>query len=133
MRILQRGLASIDAFGTGEINAAQNSGLSFSNEVLPVYVTLPVSADPLTICQVALAGTENKLGVFRFLRFDIPEARSYEVTLKTTEQPEGVRSDPDFEIFSSSHAVLPKGFSGENRARTTNLTTRSWRLLDGCC
>ena len=110
---IEAGLASIDAFGTGEINAAQNSGLSFSNEVLPVYVTLPVSADPLTICQVALAGTENKLGVFRFLRFDIPEARSYEVTLKTTEQPEGVRSDPDFEIFSSSHAVLPKGFSGE--------------------
>ncbi|MGD9598115.1 MAG: hypothetical protein AB7G76_02485 [Steroidobacteraceae bacterium] len=84
--------ATIDAFGSTETNAAN------SPDVLPVYTAITIDGGSVMVRSIGGAspafGTPNKLSNHRFLRFDVPAARSVRVRLDTQ-----AGRDPDFVLY----------------------------------
>jgi len=112
-----RGVAQLDALGTGETNSAKQYAEVDNIEAvtLPVFTVLDSSLISTELCQdVAAAdalrdfGIENKLGAYRFAQFEVAQAGSYTVRLVTTEKPQGTDGDPDFGIYDAKGLVGPE-------------------------
>lgn len=78
-----------DAFGTAETN---NGGIA---TVLPIYRSATVGRST-QVCLSYMAGINNKLGNFAYLRFTAPTARSYTITAGGSAE-----TDPDFAVWGN--------------------------------
>jgi len=114
---INRGLSDLDAFGSGETNsAAQYTDLDdLDSVILPVFSKIGSNLVSSDICHdVSNPGAQtsfgfgNRLGAFRFAKFEIVQAGSYRVRLITTEKPAEAVADPDFAIFSSGGLIGPQ-------------------------
>ncbi|HYP82676.1 hypothetical protein [Variovorax sp.] len=85
--------ATNDPWATGETNGAGVPG------VLPIYVPAAVGAAQ-TACVRTAAGSFNKLGNTAFLRYAVPQARSYRFAVSG---PAG--TDPDLAVFTTAGKV----------------------------
>ncbi len=98
-RLLLEGqkIASSDAHGAGELN----SGTIASS--LPVYKTISLNSEPVTVCSVDDAGRFNKLGNREFVYFEIPATDQFQINVELT-SGEGSH-DPDFNIWKDGRVV----------------------------
>ena len=93
----QRINSTADEYGTGETEGAGQSQLT-----LPIYRTLSVGAAPLEVCSSNTFDPDedgNKLAVRQFVRFSIPAAGNYNVSVITNNPPAAGQSDPDVAVF----------------------------------
>jgi len=82
-----------DPYGDTETN---NGGSpTVPNVVQPMYRTATVGGAPTQACVSNVAGQDNKLGSFAYLRFNAPANRDYQFTVNGG--PLG--ANPDFDIF----------------------------------
>jgi hypothetical protein len=86
--------AANDPFGSLEMN---NGTVP---RALPMYQTATVGGAINQACVTNQAGPGNKLGNFVYLRFTVPTAKSYTITVTG---PAG--SDPDFSLYSGGQQV----------------------------
>ncbi|MEO1319058.1 MAG: hypothetical protein AAFV30_00605, partial [Pseudomonadota bacterium] len=103
----QRIKVDADAYGTGETDDA-NGGVN----VLPVYTEVTVGGPAVNVCSSNRYDPDedgNKLGIRRFVRFNVPAAGSYTVQATTTNPPASGQSDPDIVIYQVERIAL--GFS----------------------
>jgi hypothetical protein len=84
---------SIDAFATTETHSPTTVAASAA---LPLYTTATLGGGPVVLRSVNDAGTGNKLGNRRYVRFQVPSTRSVTVTL-TSSNP--TNPDPDFLVW----------------------------------
>ncbi|MEM1440360.1 MAG: hypothetical protein AAF545_02835 [Pseudomonadota bacterium] len=103
----QRIKSDADAYGTGETDDA-NGGVN----VLPIYTEVTVGGPAVNVCSSNRYDPDedgNKLGIRRFVRFNVPAAGSYTVQATTTNPPASGQSDPDIVIYQVERIAL--GFS----------------------
>ena len=99
--------SDIDAFGTTEINSG---GVA---EALPLYRDITLNGPGVIVCGSATAGTYNKIGNRRFLKFSLANAGS--ITIRVTSSGAGIPApDPDFWLFGNGPAA---GFGGGDAQR----------------
>ena len=110
----------IDIWGSSEINDA-NGG----QDVLPLYMELPVDGTPITVCTNSDfdSGRDgNKLAESRYLKFTVPSADSFTmsaVTQPTTpplpaDDPADARDQSDPDLFVQLNGTpMAQGISGE--------------------
>lgn len=111
-----------DAYGTGETNDA-----SAGADVLPVYTEAVVGGAAVNVCSSNRFDPDedgNKLGVRRFVRFNVPSAGTYTIDVQTTNPPAAGASDPDFAVFQV-------GFVGAGFSPDANRETRQLSLSAG--
>lgn len=97
---------NIDAFGSSETHVP--IGVP-SVAALPLYTTVSIGGS-VTVRNVNDAGTDNTVGNHRFIRFEVPSARSITVTVSTS-NPDVANRDPDFLVYRSGDLVA-LGFDG---------------------
>ncbi len=90
---------NIDAFATGESHVPTTVNAA---DVLPLYTTI-TAGGPVVVRNVNDAGTYNKIGNHRFLRFTPTSSNSINVTLNSS-NPNS--ADPDFRMQRSGTFVL---------------------------
>ena len=83
---------SRDQYGAGETNNGDTNG------ILPIYIDLGTDGSEVTVCSSQQNGTQNKLGVNKFLKTTVFSSGSYQLAA----QNNGARitaTDPDFEVY----------------------------------
>jgi len=119
---IANGLSEVDVFGTGETNDAaryQTSLGEVTEFALPIYTSVRVGEEPITICQDDIIGTPNKLSNRRLVTFSIASSGVYEVLLEATSSGDsGSAQDPDFYVYSGEDLI---GF-GESPAQNSERT-----------
>ena len=86
--------SDIDAFGTTETNSG---GVA---EALPLYRDITLNGGGVIVCGSATAGTYNKIGNRRFLKFSLANAGS--ITIRVVSNGTGIpEPDPDFWLFGN--------------------------------
>ncbi len=98
---------NFDAYGSGETNNAGDP------TVVPVYAALSAPGSLSNVCSNTNFGTDNKLGVSKYLKFTLSAARS--VTFTATGAS---GADPDLVVYGPGFLV-----SGEKTGTTETLTT----------
>ena len=96
-----------DAYGTGETDDA-----SGGSDVLPIYTEVTVGGAAVNVCSSNRYDPNedgNKLGIRRFVRFNVPAAGSYTIQATTTNPPASGQSDPDIAVFQVG--FITAGFS----------------------
>lgn len=76
--------ATIDDLGSTETN---NGGEAMN---LPVYISIGTTGTPVQVCSTTPNGEGNKLGNRKFLRFNVPTRRAYQIRAQSP-----ATSDPD--------------------------------------
>jgi hypothetical protein len=84
----------MDAFGGTETN---DGGIA---DALPVYTDIALNGAPVSLCGTPEAGTINKLGNRRFLKFSVPSQRAIDIRV-AFESGATVNPDPDLVLFRS--------------------------------
>lgn len=88
---------SIDAQAVGE----RNNGAIASS--LPVYKTISVDEDPVSVCSVDDAGRFNKLGNREFVYFEIPTSDQFAISVEHVEGSGNF--DPDFNLWKDGQMI----------------------------
>ena len=101
--------------GTGETNEGTIA------ESLPVYIEVPLDGTAVEFCSVDNAGTYNRLGNRKFLRFTNDANRSLRFDMRLAPGGGGSGSDPDFLILQDRF-ILGSGRSGEADAEVQDIT-----------
>jgi hypothetical protein len=115
-----------DIWGTGETN---DGG---SQLVLPVYEELSIGSTVQNTCvtrtfEIGTDETGNKLGTFRYIRFEAPSTGNYRIEVTTTNPPTAdpgdpeQYSDPDF-LVRRSGDLVDVGGSGTENGESLDLT-----------
>ena len=91
---------NIDAFATGETHVPTNLSAA---DVLPLYTTVTASGAPVVVRNIDNAGTYNKLGNHRFMRFTPNINGSVNVSLSSSNTN---NADPDFWLYRSGDILL---------------------------
>ena len=90
-------------------------------DVIPIYTEVALNGAAVAVCGNTEAGTINKIGNVRFLRFNVPTRREIEIVAHSnaggTPQP-----DPDFYLYSGSFVDASDS--------ETPFTERYRRILD---
>lgn len=104
-----------DIYGTGEDNDAGTE----NDNILPVYrndlvVDGPPAGNVCSTIEFASSqmrtGGRNKLGIYRYLRFDVPESGRHRITVTTTEKPDDADfADPDFRVYRNGFYRRSRG------------------------
>ncbi|WP_431274394.1 hypothetical protein ACQ858_20585 [Variovorax ureilyticus] len=102
-----------DAFGTGEGNFGGIAALQ--PIVLPMYRSAAVGGGITQACVSNLAGSDNKLGSYVYLRFSVAAAGSHEISVAG---PAG--SDPDWVVYSGGQIAASNGL-GTSETATVGL------------
>lgn len=97
---------NINAFATNETNVPNGIG---SAGALPLYTTVALGGS-VTVRNIDDGGTYNTVGNHRFIRFEVPTARSITVTVSTSNPDVGNR-DPDFLVWKEGE-LFALGFDG---------------------
>jgi hypothetical protein len=92
--------ANIDAFATGETHVP---AIVSAADVLPLYTTITAGGAPVVLRNTDNAGTFNKVGNRRFLRFTPTNGNPVGITLNSS-NPNS--ADPDFWIYEAGVARL---------------------------
>lgn len=79
-----------DPWATQETN---NGGVA---QATPIYKAA-VARTPSTACVTNVAGSDNKLGAFAYLRLTVPSAGNYQITVSGP-----ANADPDFAVYAGS-------------------------------
>lgn len=100
-------------YGDNELNAANEPYADgIADDVLPVYTEIfPPGANLASLCSVNDYGEYNKLGNWRFLRFNIAVASTYTITVTGG-------TDPDFWLYQNGLIAKAEGTA----VGTENLT-----------
>jgi hypothetical protein len=98
--------SGMTAFGTTENN--QPSGVA-SAATFPLYTTATIGGPSVVLRTANDAGTINKLGNHRYVRFDVASPRNVTITL-TTSNP-SANADPDFMLWRAG-ALVRLGIDG---------------------
>jgi hypothetical protein len=113
--LAQHTITGTDAYGSGEINDAEDVGDAL--DVLPVYSEITPDGTPVELCsnsQYDSARDGNKLSVYRYLRMRINDPAPYRITA-TTQSPPSLpapgfdcsdTSDPDVSSYSDPDFLL---------------------------
>lgn len=112
---------SSSAFAEGETNSG------FRANTLPVYTDISVGGSTITLCSSNIDGEANKLGNFRFVRVDIPVARSYTISLTRASGP--ALTDPDFFIIKQGVTVFSSESGVDNIETGTSTLTPGLHTL----
>jgi hypothetical protein len=86
---------TIDAFATGETHVPATVSAA---DVLPLYTIITAGGGPKVVRNVNDAGTYNKLGNHRFLRFTPTTSNPVTITLSSSNPN---TADPDFWVYQS--------------------------------
>jgi hypothetical protein len=94
--------ANMDAFGATETNLPAGSPTVPTAAVFPLYTTATINGGPVVARTVNDAGTSNKLGNHRYIRFVVPSQQTITVSLSSsnTNTP-----DPDFIVWRAGTFV----------------------------
>ena len=87
--------ASINAYADGETN---DGGLP---DVLPVYAQLTLNGPTVEVCATRDAGTYNKLGNRRHLRFNVPSTRPVQILVTSQDSWVPTTPDPDLILWKA--------------------------------
>ncbi|HEY7883694.1 MAG TPA: hypothetical protein VIC08_01960 [Cellvibrionaceae bacterium] len=88
----QQDINSLNQYAVGETNNGNIPNL------FPLYRSLQVGAPPINVCSDQRNGTDNKLGVLTYFRFNVSASASYTITVQQTES-DGRETDPDFYVY----------------------------------
>jgi hypothetical protein len=88
----------MDVWGSTETNDA---GV---DDVLPVYTPGAIDGPPVTVCSNPQFGTNNRLSVRQFVRFDVDRTGRYRLTAVGADD-----SDPDLVLFRRGFLVISQG------------------------
>jgi hypothetical protein len=100
-------VANIDAFATGENHFPNSPSLVVDQAAaLPLYTTATLGP-PLTLRNVDDAGTTNKLGNHRYVRFNVASTRTVTIRLGTSNTDPD--SDPDFVLWRAGGTLIGSG------------------------
>jgi hypothetical protein len=118
--LLAQNIDGTDAWGAGETHVPTSVP---SNAALPLYTTITRGGGAVTLRTVNDAGTDNKLGDHRFLRFTPATSVTANISVATT----NASNDPDFRMRRSGTLVLlendpPPGPETGTVAVTANTT-----------
>ncbi|MCP4413722.1 MAG: hypothetical protein GY808_14270 [Gammaproteobacteria bacterium] len=104
-----------DDYGTGETNAGGDA------RNLPVYTPLTVGGGAVNVCSYDTNGQFNKLGVWKFLRFNIATSGSYLITVTGTKAGD----DPDIYLYKAG-VVVGSGEATGNESFTKTLSAGNY-------
>lgn len=113
----QRIKPDADAYGSGETDDAGAGG-----DVLPVYTEVVVGGPAVNVCSSNRFDPDengNKLGIRRFVRFNVPTAGNYTIDVQTTNPPAAGQADPDIEVYQVNRVAV--GLSGTPNRETLQL------------
>lgn len=92
-----QGILANDAWATGETNDGSVS------QALPIYTSVALNATPVTVCGSATAGSFNKVGNRRFLRFNLAASQLVSIRAQYTgtgsTAPLSPDPDPDITLW----------------------------------
>jgi len=109
--------------GTNEIN---NGDIP---SVLPVYKTAVVDGNPVTLCSVDNAGSENKLGNSGFAVFAVSTPGAYRIDVNRVFG--AVQSDPDFLIYKQGAIIhIAEGVQNGQETASINFTDTGTYLIN---
>ncbi len=109
------GGATLDGFGTNQTTVpAAVEGQK--DKVLPIYTSL-IANQPKTICTTTAYGKENKLGNYRFLRFNITHAGPQTLKIQTKNA-----NLPALEVLSNGTTVTGQVHEDPNSATNNTVT-----------
>ena len=106
-----------DAYGAGETNDAGDPS------ILPVYISLSAPGTVSNVCSNSNFGTDNKLGVSKFLRFSLGAPRFVTITLT------GVgTTDPDLQVYGAGLVASGESSTPNSEILTSNLAAGDYVL-----
>ncbi len=89
--------ANMDAFATNETNDGANG------DVLPVYTDIFLNGETRTVCGNTDDGVYNAIGNRRFLKFDVPSARTIDIRVAAVSN---ANADPDLVLYDGNSRVV---------------------------
>ncbi len=89
--------ASINPYANGETH---DGGLP---DTLPVYAQLTLNGPTAEVCGTADAGSYNKLGNRRLLRFNVPSARPVDIFVTSQDLQVPISPDPDIYLWNAGY------------------------------
>jgi hypothetical protein len=98
--------ATIEPFASTETHSPASLA---SNAVIPVYTTVTVGGPPAVLRTSNDAGTNNKLGNRRYVRFEVTTTRSITITVASSNPSPEV--DPDF-VVTRAGTYVSLGIDG---------------------
>ena len=118
-----------DIWGLNETNDA---GANPVANVLPIYTELSVNGGSQVVCSTddydssgSFVDSGNKLGIFRYVRFNIPATGSYRFLISAN----SVKADPAMDIHTNNNSkiIIDDQADGVGENKTVNLDAGNYR------
>ncbi|MFC5472650.1 hypothetical protein [Paraherbaspirillum soli] len=108
--------SSLDPFGVNQVVLPPSVSAGNGQFVLPVYTQLLIGQGT-RVCSTITYGGINKLGVYRYLRFNIPQTGVHQLKLVTD-----AGLTPEFQLFSQGNPIDGQFVKDSTAADTYNLS-----------